>query len=74
VIVQLILVMAGVWGLCWLALGVTDHLHARRPLPPVGQPVRATPPPLPFRLRADMHRARTVRARRGRHSRPGVPE
>lgn len=72
---------------CLLALGIAvvavftagviaDHV-SRRPLPPIGQPVRASAPPLPrprpaARIYIDMNRARQARAERGRHHRPEV--
>jgi len=59
----------------WVAAGVIDALAGRRPLPPITQPVRHTPP-LPSPIRADMTRARTARAAAadGRHRRPEGPQ
>lgn len=57
----LIVCTAVAWGLCWLVLGIADHVHAHRVLPPVAQPVRAAPPHLPSPVRAAWHRARIDR-------------
>lgn len=54
----------------WVVAGVIDSRAEREPLPRITQPVRATPPPLPFWMSVDMRSARTARARRGRHARP----
>lgn len=71
---MLIVLTAAAFGVCWAALGVADHLHAKRPHAPIGQPVRAVPPHLPAPLAADLMRARTDRVGRGRHCRPQEQE
>ncbi|GEC02986.1 hypothetical protein SSP24_06410 [Streptomyces spinoverrucosus] len=59
------------------AAAVIADRVSRRPLPPIGQPVRASAPPLPAsrlpaRIHFDLSRARQARAERGRHRRPEV--
>lgn len=69
--VEMLIVLTGIaFGVCWLALGVADHLHAKRPHAPIGQPVQAVPPERPAPLRADLMRAHPDRVARGRHHRP----
>lgn len=71
----LIVATAVAWAVCWLALGIADHLHAKRPRPPVLQPVKAALPPLPsaarIRGRIDLAHVRAARTAGGRHRRPG---
>lgn len=66
--VEMLIVLTGLaFGVCWLALGIADHRHAKQPHAPIGQPVQAAPPELPAPFRADLMRARTDRVARGHH-------
>lgn len=72
----LLIVALGALAL-WVVAGVIDACTARRPLPPIPQPVRHAPPPLPSPPswgRVDMARVRAARTAGGRHRRPEGPQ
>lgn len=65
--IEWLIVVALAVGVVTAVLAVEDARAGRRQLPPIPQPVRCAPPPLPSSIRADLTRAR---ANRGRHARP----
>lgn len=71
--IEWLLVIALAAAAVWAAVGIADALAERRQLPPVPQPVRYAPPPLPVptRLHIDLDLVRAGRPGNGRHRRPG---